>query len=238
MAITDYFRPTEVGAYYNYNSDEKLFRRLDFGLVGGLAYYLNNGLYVGARYQFGLTDVTNDGNDLRVTADPDDPTRQFNQGDKDYTPLHAGKRRLSLLALAFLRSSLTFNPKPPTVHPATPQLIRYRYGPADQAVRSPAIPRTGKGDQLYKLVRDSHDYLYEHYPDLPDEIGRNEDDAETFLRHRIAAWLLQEDYTFGIWRERHDRPDRLPAHPRHQLEGAHGRRSVSFCNRKNLNRDT
>lgn len=81
----DFFPPDAVGAYYNSNSNEKLYRRLDFGLVGGLSYYLNNGLYIGGRYQLGLTDVTNDENDIRITADPDNPGRTFNSNEKDYT---------------------------------------------------------------------------------------------------------------------------------------------------------
>ena len=77
--------PETISAYYNSNSDEKLYRRLDFGLVAGLSYYLNNGLYIGGRYQFGLTDVTRGENDLRFTADPANPGRNYNESDKDYT---------------------------------------------------------------------------------------------------------------------------------------------------------
>lgn len=59
--------------------------------------------------------------------------------------------------------------------------------------------REHEGGLLFDLVRASHEYLYEHYPDLPEEIGQDTDAAETFVRRRIAAWLLQEDFAFGIW---------------------------------------
>ncbi len=77
--------PSVIGAYYNHDSSENVYRRLDFGLVGGLAYYLNNGLYLGVRYQYGLTDVTKGENDLRVVSDtPSSLERAFNEDDKDY----------------------------------------------------------------------------------------------------------------------------------------------------------
>lgn len=75
--------PTVVGAYYNSDRDDPLYRRLDFAAVVGLSYFLNNGLFVGARYQHGFTDVTNGENDLRQTRNSGG-TREFNTGDKDY----------------------------------------------------------------------------------------------------------------------------------------------------------
>ena len=78
--------PQTIGAYYDNLRDEKLYKRLDFGLVGGLAYYLNNGLYLGARYQFGLTDVTRGENDQRIARNTETlGEREFNTEDKDYT---------------------------------------------------------------------------------------------------------------------------------------------------------
>lgn len=77
--------PDGISAYYNHDSNEKLYKRLDFGLVGGLSYYLNSGLYVGARYQLGIADITRDDNDLRISRPtPDDGGRAFNQGDEDF----------------------------------------------------------------------------------------------------------------------------------------------------------
>jgi len=76
--------PDVVSGYYNSNSNEPLYRRLDFGLVIGASVYLNNGLFIGARYQHGLTDVTNGENDLRLTNESGTPGREFNTDDEDF----------------------------------------------------------------------------------------------------------------------------------------------------------
>lgn len=52
----------DAGAYYNYLSTEKegnLYKRYDFGLTGGLSYFINKGFYFGLRYNIGLVDITN-----------------------------------------------------------------------------------------------------------------------------------------------------------------------------------
>jgi hypothetical protein len=76
--------PAAIGAYYNSTDDTPVYRRYDFGLVGGLSYFLNNGLYLSARYQYGLTDVTRPENDRRIAVNPDGDQVEFNEGDKDY----------------------------------------------------------------------------------------------------------------------------------------------------------
>ncbi len=76
--------PDVISGYYNSNSNEPLYRRLDFGLVVGASVYLNNGLFIGARYQHGLTDVTNGENDLRITNEAPIAGREFNTDDEDY----------------------------------------------------------------------------------------------------------------------------------------------------------
>ncbi len=51
--------PSSIGAYYfRSETDENLFDRLDFGLVAGVGFFLNRGLYLGFRANFGLPDVT------------------------------------------------------------------------------------------------------------------------------------------------------------------------------------
>lgn len=80
---TDVFPPDVVSAYYNSDSDEHLYRALDFGAVVGLSVYLNNGLFIGARYQHGLTDITKGENDLRTSTDGSTTERQFNTEDED-----------------------------------------------------------------------------------------------------------------------------------------------------------
>ena len=57
--------PSTIGAYYLQKSgDESLFDRLDFGLVGGIGFYLNRGLYLGFRANYGLKDVTKTAADI------------------------------------------------------------------------------------------------------------------------------------------------------------------------------
>jgi hypothetical protein len=52
--------PNSAGAYYEYTSDEGRYHNLiDVGLLGGVSFYLNKGLYVAVRANYGLTDVTN-----------------------------------------------------------------------------------------------------------------------------------------------------------------------------------
>lgn len=80
---TDVLPPDVISAYYNSNSDEKLYKRLDFAAVIGLSFYLNNGLFIGARYQHGLTDATLGENDLRITNDTQVGGREFNTEDTD-----------------------------------------------------------------------------------------------------------------------------------------------------------
>jgi hypothetical protein len=76
--------PAVIGAYYNSVDDTPVYRRFDFGLVVGASFFLNNGLYLSARYQYGLTDMTRPENDRRIATQPGDPEVEFNTGDKDY----------------------------------------------------------------------------------------------------------------------------------------------------------
>ena len=76
--------PSVIDAYYNSNDNRPLYRRLDFGLVGGAAFFLNNGLYLGVRYQYGITDATRGENDQRLYADGTATEREYTTNDKDY----------------------------------------------------------------------------------------------------------------------------------------------------------
>ena len=64
----------DAGAYYNYGATEmdgKYYNRWDFGLTGGVSYFINRGFFFGVRYDFGLRDITNNGMDyLRKDTDP------------------------------------------------------------------------------------------------------------------------------------------------------------------------
>ena len=76
--------PEVVGAYYNSNDDSRLYESLEFGAVVGLSYFLNNGLFIGARYVHGFTDTTKGANDLRKVKEPNTGTeREFNTNDTD-----------------------------------------------------------------------------------------------------------------------------------------------------------
>jgi hypothetical protein len=60
--------PKTLGAYYDYTEDRgTLYNSIDYGLIGGLAYYLSNSLYIGARLQYGLADISNNNADLSKT---------------------------------------------------------------------------------------------------------------------------------------------------------------------------
>lgn len=87
---TSVLPPDVISAYYNSDSNDHLYRRLDFGAIVGLSFYLNNGLFIGARYQHGLTDITRGENDLRTSTDATTTDRQFNLDDEDrYRSLQA-----------------------------------------------------------------------------------------------------------------------------------------------------
>ena len=52
--------PKTIGPFYETREvDERLFNRFDFGLNAAIAFYLNDGLYLGFRVNYGLVDITN-----------------------------------------------------------------------------------------------------------------------------------------------------------------------------------
>ena len=55
----------QVGAYYEYEEKAgSLFNRIDVGLNAGLSFYLNEGLYLGFRANYGITDLTDEAADI------------------------------------------------------------------------------------------------------------------------------------------------------------------------------
>lgn len=75
--------PNTLGAYFDYPEDKgKLYKTLDYGLMGGLAYYLSNSLYAGVRLQYGLADITNNDADLSKARTGEGDTLIF-RDDKD-----------------------------------------------------------------------------------------------------------------------------------------------------------
>ena len=53
--------PRSLGAYYDFEQGEdvNLFNRIDLGLQAGISVFLNQGLFVGLKFNYGLSDITN-----------------------------------------------------------------------------------------------------------------------------------------------------------------------------------
>ncbi|MFT5165009.1 MAG: hypothetical protein ACI8P3_000233 [Saprospiraceae bacterium] len=62
--------PERLGAYYlDYpEKDGSFYNIVDFGLTGGLAFYINSGLFVSGTVNYGLTDTTNNNYDISRVA--------------------------------------------------------------------------------------------------------------------------------------------------------------------------
>ncbi len=55
---TNVLIPGTTGAYYDFaEKDGNKYNALDLGITGGLAFYLNEGLYIGGRITYGLQDA-------------------------------------------------------------------------------------------------------------------------------------------------------------------------------------
>lgn len=58
-----------TGAYYDFETkDKNLYRTLDFGIIAGLSYFLNDNLFLSARYIHGLTDVDRNEYDISLQS--------------------------------------------------------------------------------------------------------------------------------------------------------------------------
>ncbi len=61
--------PTIIGAYYDFaQKDKNLYKTLDFGLMAGVSYYLNQGLFLGVKYVHGLGDVDRNNYDISLQS--------------------------------------------------------------------------------------------------------------------------------------------------------------------------
>lgn len=56
----------------------KKFKGIDYGVIGGISYYINRGLYLSARLEYGLSDITNTEADFSLKNVSDDGTLIFN----------------------------------------------------------------------------------------------------------------------------------------------------------------
>ena len=75
--------PNTTGAYYDFDfKDRNLYRTFDFGLVGGLNFYLNEGLYIGGRVTYGLMDLDRNEYDISFYELNDD-NRPVQRADKN-----------------------------------------------------------------------------------------------------------------------------------------------------------
>ncbi len=75
--------PKSLGAYYDAPAGTgRFFNALDYGLVGGLSYYLSNSLYLSARLQYGLADITNNSADIQKSTTAPDRSLIY-RSDKD-----------------------------------------------------------------------------------------------------------------------------------------------------------
>lgn len=55
----------QIGAYYDFTEDKgNIYNDFDYGVVGGLTWYISSSLYLGGRFELGLADVTNNGADM------------------------------------------------------------------------------------------------------------------------------------------------------------------------------
>lgn len=76
-------QPTSIDAYYeSADNDEKKYSTLDVGLNAGIGFFLNKGLFLGVRGNYGLSDITNEGQDLAL-ADLGDGNSYQTRDDKD-----------------------------------------------------------------------------------------------------------------------------------------------------------
>jgi len=61
--------PSFVGAYYDFTTkDKNLYKPLDISIIGGLSYFLNQGLFLGIRYVHGLGDVDRNEYDISLQS--------------------------------------------------------------------------------------------------------------------------------------------------------------------------
>jgi len=80
--------PEDVGGYYDHlTKDGNFFKGVDMGLNAGLAYFVNQGLFIGFNLNYGLVDVTNNNFDISY-AELDGTTSTYksrNDSDKNFT---------------------------------------------------------------------------------------------------------------------------------------------------------
>lgn len=79
--------PKTLGAYYELlDEDDRLFNPVDLGLIGGVAFFVNQGLFLGIRAQYGLNDLTQNSRDIsRSSLDEDNNYILLDDTDRNLT---------------------------------------------------------------------------------------------------------------------------------------------------------
>lgn len=85
--------------------------------------------------------------------------------------------------------------------------------------------REGDGSAFYELVQRNSMYLEDHFPYLVEQV-RGADEGEAFVRGRLADWLRQERFAFGIWRR--EEADLIGFIQLHEVDWAIPRAEVSY----------
>ncbi len=58
--------------------------------------------------------------------------------------------------------------------------------------------REQDGETLHELIQRNDSRLNDYLPALMQEL-RTKEQAEVFVREKLAAWLQQKEFTFGLW---------------------------------------
>ena len=82
--------PKVVGAYYDFTQEQRdmgnRINSFNSHIIGGVNYFLNKGFYIGARYEYGLLDITNDAVDVSLRElDENEDFIYRADSDKDFS---------------------------------------------------------------------------------------------------------------------------------------------------------
>ncbi|MEO1262688.1 MAG: outer membrane beta-barrel protein [Bacteroidota bacterium] len=78
--------PSSAGVYVEFTEDMgNLYKIIDMGLVGGISVYLNGSLFVSARVNYGLTDITKTGADVSLREKPNNEFLTRDDDDRNFS---------------------------------------------------------------------------------------------------------------------------------------------------------
>ena len=64
--------------------------------------------------------------------------------------------------------------------------------------------RENEGEAMYNLVAENTHRIYDYFPETLESVS-SKDTGEAFVRRKIAEWLLQNEYAFGVWEHKNAR---------------------------------